>query len=658
MAIPSQFLDEIRTRIGLADVVGRNVRLSKKGHEHSGLCPFHKEKTPSFTVNEVKGFYHCFGCGAHGSVFDFLMETEGLSFREAVEKLAGEAGLQIPEDRPEDRAREQKRKTLYDAAEAAANYFQNQLSQPVGAEAMNYLRQRGLTDKIIGDFRIGFAPDRRDGIKAALGAQGITDEMLLGAGLVIDPDAHQNHSPEQGATPTPDSSARRSSKLYDRFRGRVMFPILDRRARVVAFGGRVLESANADAKKAAKYLNSPETDLFHKGSLLYAMEKAQSAARSGQPLIVSEGYMDVIALHQAGFIGAVAPLGTALTEGQMLELWKIVPEPVLCFDGDNAGQRAMARAAERALALIKPGLGLRFAILPPGEDPDTLIRKEGPKALGAVISAASPLSDILWQMEAATADITTPEGRGALQKRLEDHARAIEDPTLRSHFLSSFKDRIWASRKQAGQQGQNSRPGAKIGQGIGQRTGQWARPSLQKHGQKHGGKSSVFAPGEGGNAIKQAKVPAGQMFEETMIANLIIHPEIFDLVCERLGTLTFLSSELDNLRQEALKTLAGEQGLDASGIKAHLRQSGYAEILDELLGSKRFVNVSIVREEADNEAALESWEEAYAKYRQSDLQAEILEAQQLLAAENTTEAFERVRILKTQEYGAVTKNAK
>ncbi|MDH5189475.1 MAG: DNA primase, partial [Rhodospirillaceae bacterium] len=440
MAIPSNFLDEVRARIGLSDVVGRRVRLVKKGHEHSGLCPFHKEKTPSFTVNEGKGFYHCFGCGAHGSVFDFLMETEGLNFREAVEKLAGEAGLQVPEERPEDRAREMRKKTLYDATEAAASYYADKLYAPEGRAALNYLLGRGLTAETIKSFNIGYAPDVRDGIKNDLaGKNGITTEMLLGAGLIIQPDD-------------------KSREPYDRFRGRVMFPILDRRARVVAFGGRILPALETD--KTAKYLNSPETDLFHKGHMLYAMEKAQSSARGGQPLVVAEGYMDVIALHQAGFSGAVAPLGTALTEEQIRELWKIVPEPVLCFDGDNAGQRAMARAAERALSLIKPGFGLRFAILPPGEDPDTLIKNTGAKAFADVLGNASALSEILWQMETIGADTTTPEGLAGLQKRLEDHTRAIEDPTLRSHFLSSFKDRIWATRRQGQNQGQGQGGGA------------------------------------------------------------------------------------------------------------------------------------------------------------------------------------------------------
>ncbi|MDH3335080.1 MAG: DNA primase [Rhodospirillaceae bacterium] len=634
MAIPSNFLDEIRARIGLADVVGRRVRLTKKGHEHSGLCPFHKEKTPSFTLNEGKGFYHCFGCGAHGTVFDFLMQTEGLNFREAVEKLAGEAGLVVPQERPEDRAREERKKTLYDATEAAAQYYASKLYAPEGRDALDYLRGRGLSAETIKEFNIGYAPDVRDGIKNDLaGKNGISTEMLLGSGLIIQPDD-------------------KSREPYDRFRGRVMFPILDRRDRVVAFGGRILPGLETD--KTAKYLNSPETDLFHKGNMLYAMEKAQSAARGGQALVVAEGYMDVIALHQAGFSGAVAPLGTALTEEQMRELWKIVPEPVLCFDGDNAGQRAMARAAERALSLIRPGFGLRFAILPPGEDPDTLIKNHGAKAFADVLAGANPLSEILWQMETIGADTATPEGLASLQKRLEDHARAIEDPTLRSHFLSSFKDRIWAVRSQG--RAQNTKQGGAFGpkgRAGGFKTGGWVKPSLKKRG-VHG----VFAPGEGVNAIKQAKVPTGHMLEEAIIGNLINHPEIFDSVCERLGSITFLASDLDNLRQEALKTLAGEQGLDVGGLKDHLRHNGYAEILDELLGSKRLMNASIMREDAQTEAALESWEEAYAKYRQSDLRAEILEAQQQLAAENTVEASEKLHILKTQEYGAVTKNAK
>ncbi|MBF0250504.1 MAG: DNA primase, partial [Alphaproteobacteria bacterium] len=307
MSIPSRFLDDLRERTGLADVVGRRVRLTKKGREHQGLCPFHKEKTPSFTVNEDKGFYHCFGCGAHGSVFDFVMETEGLNFRETVEKLAGEAGMQVPRDTPEEQARSERRKTLYDVMEAATRHFERVLRAPEGRQGLEYLRGRGLTEATIGRFRLGFAPDRRDGMKTALGPQGVSEDELVAAGLVIKRD--------DGST-------------YDRFRGRVMFPILDRRGRVVAFGGRIMGSD----KDVAKYLNSPETDLFHKGSLLYGLDGAQVASRAGQPLVAVEGYMDVIALFQAGFEGAVAPLGTALTEDQIQEMWKITPEPVLCFD--------------------------------------------------------------------------------------------------------------------------------------------------------------------------------------------------------------------------------------------------------------------------------------------------------------------------------------
>ena len=617
MAIPSRFLDELRERIGLADVVGRRTRLTKKGREHQGLCPFHKEKTPSFTVNEDKGFYHCFGCGAHGSAFDFVMETEGLNFREAVEKLAGEVGMQVPQDSPQERERAERKKTLYDVVEAACQHYQNQLRRAEGAHGLAYLRDRGLSEETIVRFRLGFAPDQRDGIKRALGAQGIKESELIAAGLIIKRD--------DGST-------------YDRFRGRVMFPILDRRGRVVAFGGRILGSD----KDVAKYLNSPETDLFHKGRLLYAMDSAQVAARAGQALVVTEGYMDVIALYQAGFEGAVAPLGTALTEDQILELWKITPEPVLCFDGDNAGQRAMSRASERALPLLKAGVGLRFATLPQGEDPDSLVQAKGPQAFQEVVAGAKPLSQVLWDMELAAGPTDTPEGRAALQKRLDDHVRRIEDPTVRSHFQSSFKDRVWnlgrenRSKQGAGGPGRTFKPG---------RAWQPDRPEVFQGEAKH-------------QAVKSARVDLTQSREEILLTVLINHPDLFDDVGEKLGSLAFTTLTLDNLRQEALKTLAGETGLDRTDFQRHLRDSGYSQILDQLLSPRVYEHAYFARPDEDTLSALEGWNETYELYCRRDLQAELEDAQRQLAANMTQEAFERFRALKMQEQSAAERNAK
>lgn len=632
MAISARFLDELRERIGLADIVGRRTRLTKKGHEHSGLCPFHKEKTPSFTVNEDKGFYHCFGCGAHGSAFDFVMETEGLGFREAVEKLAGEVGMQVPQDSPEERQRAERKKSLYDVVEAACAHYEKALRRPEGAQALDYLRRRGLSEQTIKRFRLGFAPDRRDELKAALGALGIKESELIGAGMLVKRD--------DGST-------------YDRFRGRVMFPILDRRGRVVAFGGRILGSD----KGVAKYLNSPETDLFHKGSLLYAMDSAQVAARAGQTLIVTEGYMDVIALFQAGFEGAVAPLGTALTPEQILELWKITPDPVLCFDGDNAGQRAAARAAERTLALIKAGVGLRFATLPPGEDPDSLVQSKGPVAFQEILTAAKPLSQILWDLELQAGPTDTPEGRAALQKRLDDHVRRIEDATVRSHFQSSFKDRVW-------QLGRENRGGG--GGGTGK--------SDWKPGAKRAFKSErtpVFVGEAKQHAVKSVRVNLAQSREEILLATLICHPELFEEVGERLGSLAFTTLTLDNLRQEALKTLAGKAGaehlgedssletdLDREHLQRHLRDSGYATILDSLLSPRVFAHAYFARPDEDMLSALEGWNETYEFYCRRDLQAELEDAQRQLAAEMTPEANERLRALNLQKFLAAARNAK
>ena len=409
MAFPPQFLDEIRTRVPLEGVIGKRVRLIRRGRELLGLCPFHKEKTPSFTVNEDKGFFHCFGCGAHGDVIGFVMRDEGLSFPEAVERLAGDAGLALPARDPRAAAREKQRHSLFGVVEAAAKWFEAELKGPRGAAARDYLKARGV-DEAREQFRLGFAPNSRTALRTALEKDGITEAMMLEAGLVI--------APDDGRTP------------YDRFRGRVIFPICDRRGRVVAFGGRALGDGQP------KYLNSPETPLFAKGSLLYGQHLAAPAARKAGQVIAVEGYMDVIALHQAGIAQAVAPLGTALTEQQLEALWRLAADPVLCFDGDEAGARAASRVVDRVLPLINAGRSLRFALLPPGQDPDSMLRdSHGRQAMTEIVDAAIPLSAQLWKATAAGRVLDTPEARARVGKQLKDQVQRIPDRDLQNRYL-------------------------------------------------------------------------------------------------------------------------------------------------------------------------------------------------------------------------------
>ena len=563
MAFSDQFLDEVRARAGLASVIGRRVRLQRKGREHLGLCPFHKEKTPSFTVNEEKGFYHCFGCGAHGSVFDFVMETDGLTFPEAVEKLAQEAGLEVPRDSPEEQERQRQRQTLYDVTEKAAAFFERQLRMPEGRRALDYLKGRGLDDADIARFRLGFAPDSRGQLKAALTRDGVPEGLLLAAGLVIRPEARG----VEGRSPDGErKNGERAS--YDRFRGRVMFPIADARGRVIAFGGRILGDGEP------KYLNSPETALFHKGEVLYGLKFASGPARKAGTMIVTEGYMDVIALHRAGFENAVAPLGTALTEEQMRLLWRIVPEPVLCFDGDAAGQMAAARAAERALPLLKSGLGLRFALLPEGEDPDTLIRSAGGKAMAAVVARAVPLSEVLWRIETGGRVPTTPEERAGLQKRMKDYARRITDPTLRAHFAALFNDRLWAQPRRE------------------RRKGGWTPSMALDH------KAGPAAP-----------VDAVARAQRVLLATLINHPRMFDGVEETLGKLSFAEARLDQLRQELISVLLKDAQLETEGIKRVLRERGFAESLDVLFRDPLIRANRVIRSDAPAEKVEPLWHE-------------------------------------------------
>ncbi len=568
MAFSSQFLDELRTRLELAGTIARRVRLTKKGREHIGLCPFHKENTPSFTVNEDKGFYHCFGCGAHGGVIDFVMQMDGLSFPEAVRHLAAEAGMEIPVDTPEERQRNLQRQSLLDIQEAACAYFEKMLRMPEGKAAGDYLRDRGLDDDTLKRFRLGFAPDARGALKAALSGDSISDELLSAAGLVIRPD-------EGGGAP------------YDRFRRRVMFPITDAGGRIIAFGGRILDNGKSQ-KTVAKYLNSPETDLFHKGRVLYGLAQAKAAARKSGRLIVTEGYMDVIALAQAGYQETVAPLGTALTEDQIGGLWRLVREPVLCFDPDAAGQRAAARAAERALPLLNPGYGLRFAFLrtDTGDDPDGVSRRYPRQFMERTFADALSLSDMLWRMEGGTGPVKTPEQRAALQKKLQDHARRISDPTVRAHFLRSFKERIWQMGK-----------GRDKGRGI----------------------SAVQINPETASA---SPVEGDRIAQRTLIAIIINHPDFFPTVEEQFGCMHFGDESLDRLRQELVMMLSGDSGYDAEGVKEELGRRGLSESLGALFSDAALRRHRLIGPRATNDDIQESWDDSLHYLRKKAFAAE------------------------------------
>lgn len=417
MSLSPQFLDELRARTTLSTLVGKSIKVQKAGREYKACCPFHNEKTPSFTINDEKGFYHCFGCGAHGDAIRWMTDHRGLPFIDAVKELADGAGLEMPAPDPRAARKAEQARGLHDAMQAAQDWFESQLSGIEGAQARAYLEERGITDATRRAFGFGYAPDSRGKLKAAL--RDFPVEMLVEAGLLIQPDD-------------------RDREAYDRFRGRLMIPIRDARGRVIAFGGRILGAGEP------KYLNSPDTPLFDKGRTLYNIDKALPAARASGRAIVVEGYMDVIALAQAGIAECVAPLGTALTEHQLERLWKMVDVPMLCFDGDAAGQKAADRAAMRALPLLKPGQSLSFVTLPGGMDPDDLVKVKGAAGFEARLGSAVPLVERLWLHERQAGPVTTPETRAGLQQRLAEQAGTIADPLVRREYERALKDRFWS----------------------------------------------------------------------------------------------------------------------------------------------------------------------------------------------------------------------
>jgi DNA primase len=604
---PPSFLDEIRDRVSLSAVVGRAVQWDRRKTQAGrgdfwACCPFHTEKTPSFHADDRKGFYHCFGCKASGDVFTFLVEKEGLSFPEAVERLAAEAGLALPQPGPQEEARAAERASLYDVMELAAKFFEAALSGSEGMAARTYLAGRGVDDEIVRTFRIGFAPDSRYALKVHLGEAGISPEHMAEAGLVI--------------------TGEDVAVAYDRFRNRIVFPIRDGRGRVIAFGGRAMSS---DAQ--AKYLNSPDTALFHKGDVLYNIDLARGPAHKHGTLVAVEGYMDVIALARAGIGNAVAPLGTALTGNQLALLWRLAAEPILCFDGDEAGRKAAYRALDLALPLLKPGHSLRFAFMPAGVDPDDLLRDEGPAALTDALAAAAPLVEVLWRRALDLNDRSTPERRARFEADVRAAAGVIADPKVRSHYLAELSDRLyglWAAGRRAG--GSRYGPARRAHEYRGsdrQRPPPWARQSW------------AVQPPSGELRALAARTGRGQVHEQReglILAALLNHPELLQEEAERLAETEFATPELDRLRRQLLDTIALYQGFDGTSLKNQLSQTGSHADLGRIEESARRLGVWFVLADAALDDARTGFRQMMALHRKAvTLERELLAAERLLA---------------------------
>jgi DNA primase len=558
MALPPQFLDELRARTPLPAVIGRRVRLARSGRQWKGCCPFHGEKTPSFYVYD--DHYHCFGCGAHGDAIGFVMQSQGAGFMEAVEQLSAEAGLEVPKPTPEAAEAERKRHDLVSVLDAANTAYQRRLRLPEGRAALDYLRGRGLTDDTIRHFGLGWSGEGRGALVAELKRDGIEPDLLAEAGLLRGGD---------------DGRPGEAGRVGELFFNRVMFPIRDRRGRVISFGGRTLGDGQP------KYLNGPETALFSKRRNLYALDLAR--ATRGAAIVVVEGYMDVIALHQAGFSGAVAPLGTALTEEQLEELWRLTPAPVLCFDGDAAGARAAARSADLALPLLAPDRTLRIAALPQGEDPDTMVRRQGNPAFQAVLDAARPLAEALYDLLREAGGEKTPEQRAAFRTRLDAAARRIPDRALSDEYRRELQNRFFDEQRRgrSGTWGSGAGSGARSGP---QRLGQ------QRFGPHHPGATRTAprpVPNADRTEVERSRV---------LTAILLRHPNLLHDVEHAYAALG-LPPPLDRLRQALLGwahdgahdgTHDGAHAadvLDSAALMSHLRLSGMAAEAEQALAA-------------------------------------------------------------------------
>jgi DNA primase len=554
MSLSPQFLDELRARTSLSTVIGRTVKLQKAGREWKAPCPFHKEKTPSFYVNDEKSFYHCFGCGVHGDAIRWLTDARGLPFMDAVKELAEAAGMEVPAADPRAQERAERATGLYEVMEAAQRWFEEQLGGIEGGEARSYLDRRGISESTRRRFGFGFAPDGRGKLRTAL--KGFGNQALIEAGLLVVPDEER--------------------EPYDRFRGRLMFPIRDRRGRVVAFSARILGAGEP------KYLNSPDTPLFDKGRTLFNIDKAASASREAKRVIVVEGQMDVIALDQAGLGEAVAPLGTAVTEAQLGLLWRLSPVPIFCFDGDSAGQKAAVRALMRALPHVGPGRSLGFATLPAGQDPDDLIRAEGRQGMEALLEAPESLVDRLWNHELNAEPLSTPEQRAGLRQRLTDHIGAIQDPHVREQYRSELLGRFNALTAPP------PRP-------------PWKPGPFGAGGHRGGGK---FTPQRPVSDRAKALASAGisPRTARSVLHGLLRFPGLVAAHAEAIAALPVPDKAAARLRDALLEGAMAHGELDQERVHTILAEAGVAP-LAERLRLERGLAFSFNRRDADPERA-------------------------------------------------------
>jgi DNA primase len=580
MTIPPRFLDEIRSRLALSDIIGKRVSVTRAGREFKACCPFHKEKTPSFTINDDKQFYHCFGCGAHGDVIGFVMQHDNLSFIDAVEMLSAEAGLQMPKPDPQAVKKAAREKDLHTLMDAATDWFAQQLYTPGNRTILTYLKDRGLAEKTLHDFRVGYAPADRQALRAYLKAEGYDDAAMIEAGLL--------------------KRSERSEQPYAFFRERIMFPVADRRGRIVAFGGRVLpdhmRAPDREGFKPPKYINSSDTPLFDKGRMLYGESQARQAARDGQPVIVTEGYMDVIACHQAGFRGAVAPMGTALTEDQILSLWSMIPDsektPVLCFDGDDAGRRAASRSCARVLPLLKPAQSVKFAFMPEGEDPDSLIRGGGSTAFEKVLGSSLSLFDFIWASHTAGRELKTPEQRAGVVRDLNNEVQAIADRDIQSHYQSLLRERVSAT--------------------------------FFSNTKRYAGRAALPVASRPGLRVRRPVFSAQDMPVKIFLATLLNHPQVFEAFEEHLGRFNIPQPGLARLRSALIGALEEEPALDRVGLAAHLSLQGLSEEMHDILNESVYVHAAFARPAADSNESrgkLLDWLEELQDRERQDIEA-------------------------------------